>query len=101
MQLRKDESLPQYIYAGFGERGIVNMAALSVYRLIRVIFVSVWFYFIPFIVLFGSYYVPFYMQMYASGNGLTVGGIQTIVDIPITPVDFTPIDLNPDVNTDI
>lgn len=77
------------------------MAALSVYRLIRVIFVSVWFYFIPFIVLFGSYYVPFFLQMYASGNGLTVGGIQTIVDIPITPVDFTPIDLNPDVNTDI
>ena len=62
MQLRKDLSLPQYIYAGLGERSILNMAALSVYRIIRVIFVSVWFYFIPFIVLFGSYYVPFYMQ---------------------------------------
>jgi hypothetical protein len=50
------------------------MAALSVYRVTRVIFVSVWFYFIPFIVLFGSYYVPFYMQLAASGNGLSTVG---------------------------
>lgn len=61
-KLAKEGSLPQYIYAGFFERGLVNAAAMCVYRVMRVVYVSVWFYFLPFIILFGSYYVPYYLQ---------------------------------------
>lgn len=34
------------------------------YRILRAIYVSVWFYFLPFTILFGSYYVPYWLQVY-------------------------------------
>lgn len=62
-KLMKEGSLPQYIYAGFAERGPVNAAAMCVYRVMRIIYTSVWFYFVPFVILFGSYYVPWWLQL--------------------------------------
>lgn len=60
-KLREEGSLPQYIYAGFFERSPVNAAAMCVYRVMRIIYNCFWFYFLPFVVLFGSYYVPYWL----------------------------------------
>lgn len=47
----------------FLERGPLMVLMRAVYKLMRVAHVSVWFYFLPFIALLGSYMVPFYYQL--------------------------------------
>jgi hypothetical protein len=40
-----------------------------IYKVFRVIYTSVWFYFLPFLALLGSYIVPYYYKSY---QGLSV-----------------------------
>jgi len=40
----------------------MNMAGFCLYRVLRAIYVTLWFYFMPFFILFGSYYIPYYLQ---------------------------------------
>lgn len=61
--LRKAGLVPTYIYQPFYTRSPQNMIGMSIYRVLRVLYVSVWFYFLPFLTLLGSYYVPYWIQI--------------------------------------
>lgn len=61
-KLRNAGLVPTYIYQPFYTRSPQNMIGMSIYRVLRVLYVSVWFYFLPFLTLLGSYYVPFWIQ---------------------------------------
>ena len=37
------------------------------YKLFRAFYVSVWFYFLPFLTLLGSYFVPFALNLFVDG----------------------------------
>lgn len=50
------------IHIPFSERSLCNKLLRLVYLVIRAIYVSVWFYFLPFIALIGSYVVPYVLQ---------------------------------------
>ena len=52
-----------YIHVGWQERGLVNKVLSCIYRLFRCIYVSIWYYFLPLVALFGSFYVPYFIQM--------------------------------------
>ena len=52
--------LPPHIKVLFSERTCLNKVLFGIYRLFRFIFVSVWFYFIPFVAMFASYILPWY-----------------------------------------
>ena len=54
--VKKDEDA--YIWANFSERSCINKVCAGVYRLYRSIYVSFWYYFFPFSVLFGTYSIP-------------------------------------------
>ena len=48
-----------YIYVSFWrDRPLINKLLWLVYRVLRMVYVSLWFYFVPFIVIIGSYVVP-------------------------------------------
>ena len=40
----------------------MNKIAFMIYRVLRAIYVSFWFYFLPFTIIFASYYVPYILQ---------------------------------------
>ena len=61
-KLKNMNIVPVFIHQPFLNRKIMNMGFMSFYRFCRVLYVSVWFYFLPFLVLLGSYYVPWYLQ---------------------------------------
>jgi len=63
-RLKNSGDLPKCIYQSFWDRLFFNKLAFIIYRVMRAIYVSVWFYFLPFVILFASYYVPFFLQMY-------------------------------------
>lgn len=52
--------LPPHIKVLFSERSCLNKVLFSIYRCFRFLFVSVWFYFIPFVAMFASYIIPWY-----------------------------------------
>lgn len=39
------------------------MIAFIIYRVLRAIYVSFWFYFLPFSIVFASYYVPYLLEI--------------------------------------
>lgn len=80
-KLTKEGSLPQYIYAGFFERSPVNAAAMCIYRVMRIIYTSVWFYFLPFAILFGSYYVPYWLQLSAGLIGEEIPAVEAALTL--------------------
>jgi len=61
-----DDTMGEYtnvkIRVAFSERTTFNKVLRLIYKLIRTIYVSVWFYFLPFIALIGSYVVPYLLQ---------------------------------------
>lgn len=63
-QLKESGEIPDFIYQNFWTRKIINQLFFIGYRILRLIYVSVWFYFLPFTILFGSYYVPYWLQVY-------------------------------------
>ena len=50
-----------YIHISFWQRSFANKLLWLVYKAFRVFYVSVWFYFLPFVVIMGSYLIPLYM----------------------------------------
>ena len=49
------------IYVEFSKRTLDNRFLKCIYQFLRTFYVSVYFYFLPFILLLGSYYVPYYL----------------------------------------
>lgn len=43
-----------------------------IYKLFRILQITVWFYFLPFVVLLGSYFVPY---LYQSNSGLKAAAV--------------------------
>ena len=46
------------------------MMLKSIYKALRILYLSVWFYFLPFLALLGSYIVPYYYQRVQSSSVL-------------------------------
>ena len=46
----------------FEEMGWAGFVLRAIYKIMRVFQVSVWFYFLPFLALLGSYFVPYYYK---------------------------------------
>jgi len=57
-------NIPTHIHQDFKKRSCFGMFGMSIYRVYRIFYVAVWFYFLPFLSLLGSYYVPYYMQKF-------------------------------------
>ena len=49
----------------FKDRTWDNKILYIVYKMLRIVLVSVWFYFVPFVAMFASYVIPAYMQTHA------------------------------------
>ena len=58
-----EEGDQNYIHVGWKERSFVNKILSCIYRLFRCIYVSIWYYFLPLVALFGSFYVPYFIQL--------------------------------------
>ena len=46
----------------FKSRTLGNKILYLIYKMFRIILVSFWFYFVPFLAMFASYVIPAYMQ---------------------------------------
>ena len=55
-----DENMPDYIYIDWRERACFNKIARLFYLLFKIIYISLWFYFVPFSVIYLSYAIPDY-----------------------------------------
>jgi hypothetical protein len=53
--------MPKYIGVNYIVYGFTRRLLRCVYKIFRVLQISVWFYFLPFIALLGSYFVPAYL----------------------------------------
>ena len=49
---------PEYIYVNFWERSWGNKIARIIYSICKIVYVTLWFYFIPFTSIYLSYYIP-------------------------------------------
>ena len=54
--------LPTHVRVEYKTRTIGNQILFLIYKMLRIIMVSVWFYFVPFVAMFASYVIPAYMQ---------------------------------------
>jgi hypothetical protein len=61
-EMKTKIDIPTHIHQDFKKRSCFGMFGMSIYRIYRIFYVSVWFYFLPFLSLLGSYYVPYFMQ---------------------------------------
>lgn len=52
------------IFLSFTDRTLDNKFFRIIYKIYRIFYVSVWFYFLPFIALLGSYYLPYLMKVH-------------------------------------
>lgn len=59
-QREEEIALPEYIYVD--TRSWTELTMFVVYKTLRVVYVSIWFYFIPFIFLLGQYTLPIYLN---------------------------------------
>lgn len=55
-----------YIFVGFNQRSCGNKFLAVVYRFYRVCYTALWFYFLPFAALLGSFFVPYFFETYQS-----------------------------------
>lgn len=79
---RENSDEKVYIYIPFFERSPCNMLLRCLYLVYRTIYVSIWFYFLPFIALIGSYAVPYYLQ-----NHMQICEANAIITKDITAID--------------
>jgi hypothetical protein len=56
-----DEKKPIYIYADFASRTFIHKLMRIIYLVFKTFYVSIWFYFLPFLAMIGSYFVPYFM----------------------------------------
>ena len=54
--------LPTHMMVEFKSRTLGNKILYLIYKMFRIILVSFWFYFVPFLAMFASYVIPAYMQ---------------------------------------
>ena len=54
--------MPSYIKLNFAQRTLGNKCQYSLYRLLRVFFVSFWFYYAPFLALLFNFIVPLFIK---------------------------------------
>ena len=65
----KGQTKPENMLVTFAERTTYQKIMRCMYKVLRIFYMSVWFYFLPFIALLGSYLVPFHIQtMHAAAN---------------------------------
>jgi hypothetical protein len=57
-----------YIKISFKDRSFVNKVLMYIYRVYRSIYVSLWFYFFPFLCLLGSFYIPYFVNLIKRTN---------------------------------
>ena len=53
-----------YIFVGFKDRSCGNKFLAIVYRFYRVCYTALWYYFLPFAALLGSFFVPYFFERY-------------------------------------
>lgn len=64
----EDDTVPasmeknDYFGITFVSRGPVRMALRLIYKVFRVLLISLWFYFMPFVAMLGSYLVPYFIR---------------------------------------
>ena len=56
-----NEKMPEYIRVNFWERKWDNKILFLFYKLLRILHVSFWYYFAPFIAFVCSYIIPFWI----------------------------------------
>jgi hypothetical protein len=56
-----DKEEPTYIYTDFASRTFIHKIERIIYLVFRTFYVSIWFYFLPFLAMIGSYFVPYFM----------------------------------------
>ena len=54
--------LPTHVKVEYSERTWGNKILYLIYKVFRLLLVSFWFYFVPFVAMFASYVIPAYMQ---------------------------------------
>lgn len=59
----------------FLELGLTGVFMRAIFKVMRVIQISVWFYFLPFLALLGSYMVPYFYQVSGLANVASVASI--------------------------
>ena len=57
-----DEAIPEYIKLDFMKRSLANKCRYSLFRLFKVLFVSIWFYYAPFVALLFNFIVPLFIE---------------------------------------
>jgi len=65
---RNMNNKPVFIKEVLGKRGPVRILLRLIYKTLRVVQISLWFYFLPFIALLGSYLVPYYLETQATAT---------------------------------
>ena len=60
--------MPTHIRIEFSERSTGNKILYLGYRVARFFFITIWFYFAPFLAMFASYIIPYAFNHYGSGN---------------------------------
>jgi hypothetical protein len=56
------ENAPKFLKVSFMTRGPVRIVLRCIYKVLRVFQIAVWFYFLPFIAVLGSFLVPYYIN---------------------------------------
>ena len=54
-----EKDLPEYIHVKWSDRKCGNQTLRIVYCAFKYIYVSAWFYYVPFVTIFLSYYLPY------------------------------------------
>ena len=54
--------LPTHVYVSFYDRTFGNKILYIFYKFFRILLVSFWFYFVPFVAMFASYVIPHYFR---------------------------------------
>ena len=55
-----------YIFVPFLSRSCTNKLLSIIYRFFRVLYVSLWYYFLPFAALLGSFFIPYFFEKYTT-----------------------------------
>ena len=61
-----------YIHLSFKERTLLGKLLAMVYRAYKLLYVSFWFYFLPFTALLGSFFIPYFVKSLRSENSTAI-----------------------------
>jgi hypothetical protein len=89
-EMKTKIDIPTHIHQDFKKRSCFGMFGMSIYRIYRIFYVSVWFYFLPFLSLLGSYYVPYFMQKNADPTSVDSTNDPALVQLLSTSLHSLP-----------